>query len=106
MNRRQFLASAVGFSSLALTDSLTFGGDSEGGELTKHRITAIDFQQVDLRWPRQVGRNAVKGIHGRGPRATVCVLKTNQGAIGWGMIRGNKRSVTAISDRVLGNSVE
>ena len=106
MNRRQFLASAAGFSSLALIDSLTFGGDSEGGELTKHRITAIDFQQVDLRWPRQVGRNAVKGIHGRGPRATVCVLKTNQGAIGWGMIRGNRRSVTAISERVVGKSVE
>ena len=39
------------------------------------------------------------------PAPRVCVLRTDQGASGWGMIRGNDDSVREIADLVRGKPV-
>ncbi|MEZ4904613.1 MAG: enolase C-terminal domain-like protein [Spirosomataceae bacterium] len=54
-------------------------------ELAKHKIVDISFSQVQLKWPRFVGKNARRDIHGYGPKVSVCTLTTDQGAKGWGM---------------------
>lgn len=106
ITRREFTAASVGL----LAGSLARPSRSVSAEpnpaLAAHRIAAIDFRQIDLRWPRLVGRNAVLGIHGRGPQPTVCIVKTDQGASGWGLIRGRKSAVTEIAERVIGQTVD
>lgn len=54
-------------------------------DLSSHKIAEIAFTQVHLKWPRFVGKNARRDIHGYGPKVNVCVLTTDQGAKGWGM---------------------
>lgn len=61
-------------------------------ELERHKIVDIQFTNVKLRYPRQVGRNSRLGIHGTGPTVHVGVLKTDKGGHGWGMMRGPKRA--------------
>ncbi|HMR85597.1 MAG TPA: enolase C-terminal domain-like protein [Niabella sp.] len=50
----------------------------------------IAFTRVKLRYPRLVGRNSSKGIHGYGPDLTICSLYTKQGAKGIGMLRDSE----------------
>lgn len=54
-------------------------------DLYDHKIAEISFTQVQLKWPRFVGKNARRDIHGYGPKVNVCTLTTDQGAKGWGM---------------------
>lgn len=101
MNRRSFLL----YSGTFMTTSVSQSNAEDNDALAKQKIKDIDFRQIDLTWPRTVGRNAVLGVHGKGPRPTVCILKTDSGATGWGMIRGGRNSVKAIANRVKGKSV-
>jgi D-galactarolactone cycloisomerase len=107
MNRRQFIAAAAGLSvgATGLLNRSASAADRSEDQLSKHRLAAIEFKQIDTSWPRPVGRNAVKGVHGHKKNQTVCILTTNQGASGWGIIRGNRKSVEAISERVQGKAV-
>lgn len=54
-------------------------------DLNDHKIAEISYTQVQLKWPRFVGKNARRDIHGYGPKVNVCTLTTDQGAKGWGM---------------------
>lgn len=71
-------------------------------ELNQHIIDGIEFTEIKLRYPRQVGRNAIKGIHGFGPSITVATLKTNKGATGWGELRGNLKEAKDAFGMVMG----
>lgn len=55
--------------------------------LEQHRIRRIRTAQVQSHYPRIVGRNARRGVHGAGSTARVCVISTDQGAVGWGISR-------------------
>ncbi|MDQ1089752.1 enolase C-terminal domain-like protein [Siphonobacter sp. SORGH_AS_1065] len=93
MNRRLFMhqlakgtlsATAVGTSlSASAADYLLH--TSKAGELASHTIADISYTDVQLKWPRFVGKNGRRDIHGYGPKVSVCVLTTDQGAKGWGM---------------------
>lgn len=61
-------------------------------EIERHKIANIQFTNVELNYPRQVGKNSRLGIHGTGPTVHVCVLTTDKGVRGWGMTRGSKRA--------------
>ncbi|GAB3702791.1 hypothetical protein GCM10027592_32550 [Spirosoma flavus] len=54
-------------------------------DLSAHKIADISYTKVQLKWPRFVGKNGRRDIHGYGPNISVCVLTTDQGAVGWGM---------------------
>ena len=109
MDRRTFikaaagaLASSAGSSSQVFAGVSAVAGESTPSELAGHRIGAVEFRDVRLPWPRLVGRNAVKGVHGRGPTVRVAVLKTDQGAVGWGQTRGDAKAVDAAAERLRG----
>ena len=97
MKRRHFLnqlsgASALVVGSSAVSQASRFSVDSFAGadDLTKHKIADIRYTDVQLRWPRFVGKNARRDIHGYGPKVTVCTLTTDQGAKGWGQPNGRR----------------
>lgn len=104
MNRRHFLtttSAAVGLSWARLAGAAV----ESGGALTAHRIAAVDTKQVPLLWPRHVGRNAKREVHGHGPTPTVAILRTDQGAMGWGEMPGGAKVLEALRATVLGRSV-
>lgn len=105
MKRRQFLAGAAGlsFGAWGILQRSAPAADGSADKLSKHRLSAIDFRSVDTSWPRPVGRNAVRGHHGFKRKQTICLLKTDQRATGWGM--GHRRSIEKIADRVKGNPI-
>jgi D-galactarolactone cycloisomerase len=101
MKRRQFLA---------LTASSAIAGargdsSARAAPLAGHRITSLEWKRVPLPWPRLVGKNAKLDIHGRGPTVTAAILKTDQGAMGWGEAYVNPKDSDALRGKVLGRSV-
>ncbi len=101
MNRRNFFtyAATAGLAA-AFPGALSFAGKGvnkikmgpdDSGELSYHTLESIRFTPIRLSYPRLVGKNAQKGIHGHGPSTTVCTLTTKQGASGIGMLRGGQK---------------
>lgn len=96
MKRRTFLnqltsASALAFSPIAASQGATSLFDYAGADdLMKHKIADVSYTEVQLKWPRFVGKNARRDIHGYGPKVTVCMLTTDQGAKGWGQPNGRR----------------
>lgn len=92
MNRRTFLAASASSAALGFSPSLR----SADNPLAEHRIDRIETAKISVPWPRLVGRNAVKDVHGRGPtNLPAVVLHTDQGATGWGQVRGTWQTVDA-----------
>ena len=54
-------------------------------ELAKHKIAKADIISLDFHWPRLVGRNGTKDVHGQYNKTTVLRVRTDQGAEGWGI---------------------
>lgn len=100
MNRRAFLGTAA-------AGSLAGGPAAVARETTlaEHRIASLELRKARIRWPRHVGRNAVKGHHGNGPTANVVVLKTNEGATGWGHAHLPAKSAGPMRERIIGKPV-
>ncbi|MCA9052196.1 MAG: hypothetical protein KDA75_00085 [Planctomycetaceae bacterium] len=105
MNRRQFHRSTAGCLAAGWMSLTSAADDEPQRTLAQHRIASLAMRTVNLEWPRMVGRNAVKGVHGNGPHSLIVILKTDQGAQGWGLVRGDRRSVEQIEERVLGQRV-
>nr|WP_294695847.1 enolase C-terminal domain-like protein [uncultured Friedmanniella sp.] len=53
--------------------------------LSSHVISSIDAVTISSRYPRTVGRNSFRPSHGSGAAHPVVVLRTNHGAMGWGL---------------------
>ncbi|NQD69777.1 mandelate racemase/muconate lactonizing protein [Sphingobacterium shayense] len=114
MKRRTFLqALNLGIASATLYNGDIFGttltsfpnfSDREK-ELDYHRIQEIKFSNVQLKYPRLVGKNARLDLHGYGPNVEICVIRTDQGAMGWASLRGSKRDAESIASDMLGKKV-
>lgn len=113
MNRRRFLGrsvlvgtSAIGAAAVGTGVMQTSSAQAVDSPLIEHRIDRVEFRTVSVPWPRQVGRNSSKGIHGRGPtKLRVCVLHTDQGASGWGQTQGKTRKPQDLLEAVQGKNV-
>lgn len=70
-------------------------------DLSHHRIDEVEVSSLVSRYPRTVGKNSHLGTHGDGPVSTIAIVRTNQGAVGWGLIRGPQRSFEDIIGRNL-----
>jgi L-alanine-DL-glutamate epimerase-like enolase superfamily enzyme len=113
MKRRDFFrksfGAALAIGTVAGNKGNIFPGFRDGhgfdDELKQHKIDGIDFVEIILRYPRQVGRNAIRGIHGMGPSMTVAVLKTDKGATGWGALRSNLKASKEAFEIVKGKSL-
>lgn len=102
MNRRDFCRTSA-FGAMAIATPQF--SSAEDSPLQEHRLAAMEFQSVMLPWPRHVGRNATKGDHGNGPTLSICVLKTDQGAIGWGHHQSSRKEAEALRERVIGQPI-
>jgi D-galactarolactone cycloisomerase len=115
MERRDFFRRSFGAAVTlgAMSGSLTSGimeisfpfELQSNKELGLHRIDGIEFTEIKLRYPRQVGKNAIKGIHGFGPTMTVATLKTDKGASGWGLLRSNIKDTKIAFETLKGKPV-
>jgi hypothetical protein len=115
MERRDFIRKSFGaaVTLAAMSDTLTSGipdrnmpSDLQSyKELELHKIDGIEFTEIRLKYPRQVGKNAIKGIHGFGPTMTVATLKTDKGASGWGALRSNVNDSKAAFEVLKGKPV-
>ena len=86
MNRRAFLSHTAVAAADTTLPGFAYAADTP---LSEHRVDRIEFRNVSIPWPRQVGRNSRRGIHGHGPtKLRVCVLHTDRGATGWGQTQG------------------
>jgi len=56
--------------------------------LENHRIAVIEPGELVSHYPRLIGRNSHLGSHGTGNASRYAVLRTDQGATGWGLLRG------------------
>jgi L-alanine-DL-glutamate epimerase-like enolase superfamily enzyme len=105
MPRRRFLALTTSIVAGAALPSLGAEPSPAAEPLAKHRIADLEMRSFPLLWPRQVGRNAKLGIHGRGPTVTAVVLKTDQGAEGWGCVEGARGNGDEWRQMVKGKTV-
>ena len=99
MKRRHFIALS------AATTVAGLRAESAAGPLAGHKIQSLDLKSVPLPWPRLVGKNAKLDVHGRGPTITVAILKTDQGAMGWGELGGNPKDLEKLRGQVVGKPV-
>jgi len=67
--------------------------------LSGHTIASAEIVDVVTRYPRPVGRNAVLGYHGAGQTARVLILRTADGATGWGLLRGTPHDLEQLAGR-------
>jgi len=115
MERRNFIRKSLGAAVTmgALSNSLSSGisdlkmpsESTNFEELKFHKIDGIEFTGIKLRYPRQVGKNSIKDIHGFGPSPTVATLKTDKGATGWGLLRSNIKDSTVAFETIKGKPV-
>jgi len=105
MNRRQFIALTA--SATVATPLFTVAAEEPPSKasLRTHRIAAVETRSVPIPWPRLVGRNAKLDVHGKGPTVTVAIVKTDQGALGWGEAPGGVKAVEQLREQVVGKSV-
>lgn len=99
MLRREFLSLAAASATVSVAPRLFA---AESNPLAGHRLARIHTRPVPLTWPRHVGRNAKRDVHGHGPTPTVAVLETDQGATGWAELAGGAKALEPIRARVTG----
>ena len=115
MNRRNFLtyAAAAGITT-GLSNALPLAGKGlsglntyldDSGELSYHTFESIRFTPVKLNYPRLVGKNSHKGVHGLGPSVTFCTLTTKQGASGIGTLRGSQQKAEELFTQLKGKKL-
>ena len=88
MQRRKFIqttALGIGFAYLSAFKLFDGVNGEKYPELKKHKIEKAELLEFDFHWPRQVGKNARKGVHGQFHKNEALKLTTAQGAIGWGL---------------------
>jgi L-alanine-DL-glutamate epimerase-like enolase superfamily enzyme len=102
MHRREFLQAVAGASVVGLCGSMEGAVQQADSPLSEHRLKGGVASTVELRWPRQVGKNSHLDVHGRGSKPVVVQLTTDQGATGWGSARGNAKDVNAAIEKLKG----
>lgn len=91
--------------SSVLAESFDHRGETYYKELKRHRIAAVNFSDALLKWPRHVGKNARRDVHGETQKIRTCTLITDQGARGWGMPRGSRRAEEEYAAYVKGKRI-
>ena len=114
MKRRAFIHSInIGLASSLLFSSKSFALDQfidlelgqDEKELSQHTIDSVVFSRVKLNYPRLVGKNAKLDLHGNGPDLDICVIRTDQGAMGWASLRGSKKDAEQLVPQLIGKKV-
>jgi L-alanine-DL-glutamate epimerase-like enolase superfamily enzyme len=114
MKRRDFISALnISLASSMLISSKSYGTDIlstldlpyQEKDLALHKIDSVVFSRVKLNYPRLVGKNAKLDLHGYGPDLDICVLRTDQGAMGWASLRGSKQNAEKLITELIGKKV-
>ncbi|MDR3141465.1 MAG: mandelate racemase/muconate lactonizing enzyme family protein [Tannerellaceae bacterium] len=113
MERRNFLKTVAATSASLFIPSAVAGKAAEylaaeaGMEdLSYHTIQDISFREASFKYPRLVGKNSRLGLHGYGPKLTFCILTTNKGAQGLGlMVAGDRKRAEELFPQIKGKKV-
>ena len=110
MIRRDFLIKSGILSSGAILAGNGFlsscNGPSGNKELNRHVIDLVEFDTCNFHWPRQVGKNARKGVHGQHKKENYVKLFTNQGATGWGLASFSDAEKEELKQSIQGKTVD
>ena len=101
MNRRSFLqmtAASCAATMIPAAGAKGLNVSVNSTELARHKLVAVKYTPVQLRYPRPVGKNSRIGLHGTGPRITMCTITTDQGAEGLGLLRGSTENADKVFD--------
>ncbi|MFS4454959.1 enolase C-terminal domain-like protein [Maribacter sp. 2304DJ31-5] len=88
MEKREFIKrSVLGVGGLLLSDKIFAANNhsEEFSELAKHKIGKTELVTLDYQWPRFVGKNGARDVHGQYNKASILKIHTDQGAMGWGI---------------------
>lgn len=89
-SRRQFLRKTIAGTAACVTGAQLLHSSRTGhGPLAEHFIDDIEIRDLKFNWPRPVGKNARIGVHGQYKECRVAILRTDQGAFGWGLTGRN-----------------
>ena len=109
MDRREFIVNTG-----VLTCGASFGmGDllarercrvNDDSALSEHRIDKVEYISPAYHYPRLVGRNSRKGMHGQHHKVRCVKLFTDQGAIGWGSAKAQLKD-DELQRTVIGKTV-
>ena len=73
--------------------------------LREHRIEKVEYVSPKYHYPRLVGRNSRKGIHGQYHKVRCVKLYTDQGAMGWGSAKRQLKD-DELQKTVIGKTVD
>jgi len=68
---------------------------------SEHTIDRVETHKVDRHYPRVLGCNSRSGPHGRHAKITARIVRTDQGASGWGICEGPEEVVQRLVSRSL-----
>ncbi|AQQ09818.1 bifunctional D-altronate/D-mannonate dehydratase [Sedimentisphaera cyanobacteriorum] len=103
MKRREFLQASAAAAALGSSSAASAKSPSEHSQaLSEHKISSIQYDRVKLNYPRHVGRNSRLGHHGRGPTVSICKIRTNKGAEGWGVFPAGRDRAGFLNDSLKG----
>lgn len=109
INRRQFLESAllltVAGGCVEMRQIMPGRYNDWVKTLSEHRIAGIEAHTVRMKYPRLVGKNARKGIHGAGPKVGICIVNTEKGIQGWGAFRGGTERAKSLLEKCKGRPI-
>lgn len=105
MHRREFLQAAAAASFAGLCSGAEEPARQQDSPLAEHRLKACVTSDVQLNWPRQVGKNSHLAVHGVGARPTIVQITTDQGVSGWAASRGDSKAVTAALEKLKGKRI-
>ncbi|RYY59622.1 MAG: mandelate racemase/muconate lactonizing protein, partial [Chitinophagaceae bacterium] len=108
MNRKNFMRLTGAASAAFLLPATGFANDlfiPSDPELSYHKLKEVRFRDVQLKYPRLVGKNSRLGVHGTGPRVTFCTLVTDKGAEGLGLLRGEQSKASELFNTLKGKTV-
>jgi D-galactarolactone cycloisomerase len=108
IHRRQFLGQLLAISTAgpSLLRAETSDKYSEWKkELSRHRLIDLGLTVVSMKYPRLVGKNSIRGIHGKGSEVLVCQIKTQLGVTGWGAFLGRREEAADVLSRLKGKSI-
>ncbi|OXU14688.1 mandelate racemase/muconate lactonizing enzyme family protein [Sedimentisphaera salicampi] len=104
MKRREFLqASAAAAAALGYSNPASANEPAEISQaLSDHKISSIQYDRVRLKYPRHVGRNSRLGHHGNGPTVSICKIRTDKGAEGWGTFYAGRDRAEILNNSLKG----
>jgi L-alanine-DL-glutamate epimerase-like enolase superfamily enzyme len=112
MKRKDFLqksalAALAGITApgIAGWHDLRFESGQNEKELEEHKISGVKFFNAEIKYPRNVGKNARRDNHGTGSSSGACQLRTDRGAMAWGLVEGSKNVYTKLAADLTGKKV-